>query len=102
VGGSPLLAEGFFSSGLVRYFDGQVAQAEADFNRACESYDQDARYFYFRGLSRLAQGKRNEALADFRQGVRLERLNRPGRAAVNASLERVQGADRQTLNSYRP
>ena len=61
---------------------------------------QDARYHYFLGLSRLAQDKR-EAYEDFDQAARLERLGRPGRPAVSAALERVQGPMRRVLNEIR-
>ena len=46
------------------------------------------------------QGDR-DAAEDFEQGARLERQNRPARAAVSAALERVQGAARSQLNDIR-
>lgn len=98
----PLRAEKSFAAGLKSYYAGRFPQAEEDFLQAVRYHDQDARYLYFLGLSRLAQGKRSYAQEDFRVGGQLERLNRPAPAAVSASLERVQGPTREALNRYRP
>jgi hypothetical protein len=98
---NPLEAERRFGAGQRLYFDRQFANAEKEFVEAVAQNGQDARYFYFLGLSRLAQGKRSDALADFEQGARLEDRNRPPPAAVNAELERIQGPDRRTLNGVR-
>ena len=46
------------------------------------------------------QGDR-DAFEDFEQGARLERQNRPSRAAASAALERVQGESRERLNAIR-
>jgi tetratricopeptide (TPR) repeat protein len=97
-----LLAERHFGNGLRFYFDRQYPQAEKELLEAVRYNDQDARYLYYLGLSRLLQGKREVALEDFRVGANLERQDRPSPAAVAGSLERVQGPVRQTLNKYRP
>lgn len=99
---NPLLAESHYATGLRRYFARRYADAEAAFLSAIEADSQDARYFYFLGLSRLALGKREDANADFDQGSRLELQNRPGREAVSTALERVQGTPRLTVNRFRP
>jgi tetratricopeptide (TPR) repeat protein len=99
---NPLLGEATYASGLRHYFARNYRAAEDDFARAVEYDNQDARYYYFLGLSRLTLGKNVDADADFRDGAQLERLNRPGREAVSSSLERVQGPPRQTVNGYRP
>jgi hypothetical protein len=101
-GNDPLLAESYYAAGLVRYYAGDYAAAESDFAEACDLSGLDARHFYYRGLARLAQGKDDLATLDFRLAARLERDGRPDTRAVNASLERVQGSARQTLNRYRP
>jgi hypothetical protein len=75
-------------------------EAEKEFLAAVQNDNGDARYYYFLGLSRLAQGKR-EAYEDFDEASRLERLGRPDRAQVSAALERVQGPMRRVLNSVR-
>jgi chromosome segregation ATPase len=99
---SPVQAEAAFGTGLSRYRAGQYSEAEKDFDEACQGLDQDARFLYYRGLSRLAQGKREAAVADFRQAAQLERAGRPDSRAVRSSLERIQGEQRQLLNQYRP
>lgn len=97
----PLEAEEQYALGLRSYHDGDYAQAERSFTEAGRNGGQDARYLYFLGLARLAQGKREAAEADFREAARLERQSRPSRSAVNAALERIQGAARQALERHR-
>jgi len=99
---NPLLAEGSYATGLRHYFARKYTDAEAAFAKAIEYDNQDARYFYFLGLSRLALDKRTEAQTDFQEGAQLERQNRPGREAVSTALERVQGTARQAVNKFRP
>lgn len=98
----PLRAEEHFATGLRHYWGRRYGPAEKEFLAAVENDGLDARYFYFLGLSRLPQNKRDEAFEDFEQGSRLEQQGRPARPAVNASLERVQGSPRQTINRFRP
>jgi hypothetical protein len=97
---SPYVAEQRFSSGLTLYFNGEYAAAEAEFLSAVENYSTDARFFYFLGLARRAQQKR-EYVMDYQQGALLERQNRPSAAMISATLERVQGPYRYELNRYR-
>jgi hypothetical protein len=98
----PLQAEERFAAGLRFYNEGRYADAEAAFAEAYQFDSKDARFLYFLGLSRAPQGKWSAALEDFRLGADLERQGRPSAAAINASLERVQGNARQTVNRYRP
>jgi hypothetical protein len=99
---NPLLAEAHYAAGLRAYFAGRFADAESAFTGAVEADNQDARYFYFLGLSRLALNKPNEANTDFEEGARLERDNHPARKVVSTALERIQGPPRQSLNRFRP
>jgi tetratricopeptide (TPR) repeat protein len=99
---NPLLAEANYATGLRHYFARRYGDAEAAFLKAIEYDNQDARYFYFLGLSRLPLNKAVDADADFREGAQLELLNRPGREAVSTALERVQGPARQEVNRVRP
>jgi tetratricopeptide (TPR) repeat protein len=98
----PINAEKHYALGLRLYWSRQYAAAEKEFFNAVRYHDQDARYMYFLGLSRLAQGKRAFAEASFRRGGMLEQANKPASATVSSVLERVQGPDRQLLNRYRP
>ena len=98
------VAERHYGKGLHEFWKGQYAAAEDDFARAVAAYDQDARYYYYRGLSRLLQrttAKQKLARRDFETGARLEAENRPGPRMVNASLERLQGQWRYYLDEFR-
>ncbi len=98
---NPLAAEKHFAAGLNFYFDGDFINAEKSFLLTIENDSQDARFFYFLGLSRLALNRRREAYADFNQGVLLERVNRPAPVEVDQSLERIQGPARCILDEFR-
>lgn len=98
----PINAEKHYALGQRLYWSRQYAAAEKEFLQAVRYHDQDARYMYFLGLARLAQGKRAFAEASFRRGGMLEQANKPASATVSSVLERVQGTDRQLLNKYRP
>lgn len=97
----PIEAEKHFAAGVNFYFEGDYADAEKDLLIAIENDSQDARYFYFLGLSHLALNRRLDALADFEEGAILERLSRPSSRAVSQTLERVQGKKRRILNEVR-
>jgi tetratricopeptide (TPR) repeat protein len=96
----PAVGEKHYAAGLNFFFGRNYADAEKEFLSAIENDNGDARYYYFLGLSRLAQGKR-AAAEDFDQAARLERLGRPDRATVSRALERVQGPLRRVLNEIR-
>jgi tetratricopeptide (TPR) repeat protein len=100
VNADPTQAEKYYASGLGFYNDRKYASAEKEFLSAVENDKADARYYYFLGLSRLAQDNR-DAYEDFEQAARLEQRGKPGRAAVSAALERVQGPPRAALNEVR-
>lgn len=96
-----LEAEERYAAGRRAFHAGDYAEAEQAFFEAARHGGQDARYLYFLGLARYAQGKGELAAADFREAARLERQSRPGRATVNAALERVQGPARDAIERFR-
>jgi hypothetical protein len=98
---NPMEADKHFAAGLNFFYNRDYVNAEKEFLLAVEADSQDARFFYYLGLSRLAQNRRRDAFADFRQAVLLERLHRPSQAAVDESLERVQGPLRRIVNETR-
>ena len=98
----PELAEKLFSYGLKAYFRRSFADAEDELLNAVRNNNQDARYRYFLGLARLQQGKIEAAQDDFRQAAALERQGLPDSRAINACFERIQGAERQLIDRFRP
>jgi tetratricopeptide (TPR) repeat protein len=97
---SPPEAERHYATGLRLLYSGQYAAAEKDLLAAVGQDGQDARYYYFLGLARLYQGKR-DAFEDFVQGARLEQQGLPPREAIDSALERVQGPARGTIDNAR-
>lgn len=100
----PLLAEQYYNRGLSSYWSRRYGAAEGDFREAIRLAGptaEDARFFYFLGLSQLGLGKEDEARMAFREAGNLERNHRPAPGAVNASLERVQGPVRRYVDAFR-
>jgi len=97
-----LRSERHFGAGLRAYFAGNYSVAEKELLEAYRNNGQDARILYYLGLARLPQGKRQSAIVNWQMGAILEQQSKPSPAAVNSSLERIQGSLRQSLNSYRP
>jgi hypothetical protein len=98
-------AERHFLRGLSNFWAGRYWAAENDFFDAVRSpggAGQDARFYYFLGLTELAQGKLDEAREVLRYGGQLERDHRPASAVVSRALERVQGNLRRVVEGYRP
>lgn len=91
-----------YSSGVLAYQASRFVDAEKLFLTATEQNPNDARYWYYLGLSQWAQGKANDSEEAFKKGSELEARNRPATTVVAASLERVQGAARRVLASHRP
>ncbi len=102
---NPKLADQYWSAGLSSFWSRRYAEAEKAFYNAVKFESQDARYRYFLGLSQWLQNlpaKRDDAINNFNEGSKLEKLGRPASDAVNTSLERIQGPLREMLNQYRP
>jgi tetratricopeptide (TPR) repeat protein len=84
--------------GMHDYFAGQYSSAMQDLDRAIALDPNNAIAYYFRGLTRLAQGDEQAARMDFEKGSALEHAFG---GDVGRALERVQGPARQLLESYR-
>jgi hypothetical protein len=97
---TPQGAERHYSTGLRLLYSGQYAAAEKELLAAVGQDGQDARYYYFLGLARMYQGKR-DAFEDFEQGARLEQQGLPPGEAVSSALERVQGPARRVIDNAR-
>jgi TolA-binding protein len=99
---NPAQAEQHYTKGYRAYRGGDYAEAEQRFAAAELANDRDARYPYFLGLARLAQGKSAAAVADFRRGAALEQQNLPNAAEVDRALEAVPRDARLAIGRYRP
>lgn len=91
-----------FGEGLTAYLDGRPSDAETAFVSATKDDANDARFWYFLGLSRLSTGNAAGAEEAFKKGADLEARNLPTSAVVSASLERIQGPARRVLATHRP
>src|SRR5262245_22599251 len=70
-----------YGDGVHAYFRGNASRAEESLSSAMALNSQDPRYYYFRALSLLRQGRTAEARGDMQVGAALE-AQRPGRFAV--------------------
>ena len=101
---NPFLADYHYSEGLRRYWERDFITAEKHLKMAATYNDRYAPYFYFLGLSQLAQKtrlKRDAADLAFTKAGKLEAKNLPNYSEVNQNLERIQGELRVYLNRYR-
>jgi hypothetical protein len=89
-----------YDAGVELFFARRYAEAEAALARATDDNPTDARYWYYLGLARYAQGK--PAGEELKKGAELEARNQPARRTVNRDLERLPGAYRQLLSQFRP
>jgi hypothetical protein len=90
-----------FGLGAHAYFSGDYQKAGEHLTSAIQGGSQDPRVYYFRGLSSLQLGRRQEAVQDFKRGSSLESRDANRFFFVSKSLERVQGHARAELESYR-
>ena len=77
----------------VRFSGRTFSAAELEFKKAVTFFNEDARYYYFLGMSLYLQGKKKAGEAEFYvgEGVKLEIARKTTSQVINASLERVQG-----------
>ncbi len=91
-----------FGTGVVAYEAGLFDNAEAAFEAATKEDPNDARYWYFLGLTRYAKGSTAPADEAFKKGAELESRSKPAASVISASLERIQGPSRRVLAAHRP
>src|SRR4029079_6360311 len=102
----PLMAQDavlaqFYGSGVHQYFSGNYDRAAADLSTAIQGGSKDPRAYYFRALTALRRGDSSSAESDLRAGAALESADVSQFYPVGKSLERVQGADRRTVERHR-
>lgn len=96
--GGPALV--YYSRGVEAYLDGKWARAEDYFGRSASYAPADPRPYYFRGLSRLPQGRDAAAEADLERGAALE----AGKGRVfrlGATFDSLTGEPRRRLDGVR-
>ncbi len=96
----PVLLQ-LYGKGVQEYFSGDYTKSFQQLTAAIAAGSRDPRVFYFRGLAYLKFGRTSEAEMDFRKGAELESRDVNKYYDVGRALERVQGSDRQLLESYR-
>jgi tetratricopeptide (TPR) repeat protein len=90
-----------YDKGVHEYFSGDYTKAFNQLTAAITAGSRDPRVYYYRGLSYLKFGRTAEAEADFRKAAQLESRDVNKYYNVGKALERVQGTDRQLLETYR-
>lgn len=91
-----------FGTGVIAFEAGLFDNAEAAFESATKEDPNDARYWYFLGLTRHAKGSTAPADEAFKKGAELESRSKPAATVISASLERIQGPSRRVLAAHRP
>ena len=90
-----------YDKGVHEYFSGDYTKAFNQLSAAIAAGSRDPRAYYYRGLAYLKFGRTAEAEADFNKGAELESRDVNRYYNVGKGLERIQGADRQLLETYR-
>ncbi len=92
---SASVAAALYGQGVEAYFAGGPT-AESYFSRAISTDPTDPRPYYFRAMTRLREGREDEARTDMQAGADAE-SKQPNRFAVGKALERIQGSSRLLL-----
>ncbi len=96
-----------YSDGLGFLYGGKYELAIDRFGKAIELCPDDARYHYFRGVSRYYAHEAglvddlNDAILDMHRGTVLEKQDSPNPTIISRSLERIQFKARDWIESYR-
>ena len=89
-----------YGIGVHAYFGKDYHKALEFLTRAIGEGSTDPRCFYFRGLAQIKLGNGEEGKEDFQTGAQYE-ASASAAYAIGRSLERIQGASRLLLESYR-
>ncbi len=90
-----------YGRGVHAYFAGDTTRANENLTAAIDAGSRDPRAFYFRGLAQQRGGDCFGAESDFQQAAALEVMDSDGFYHVGRALERIQGRQRQIIESYR-
>ncbi len=95
-----LLSE-LYGVGVHAYNSGEYRDAYENLSAAVEGGSRDPRVYYFRGLSQAQLGRPEDARLDFAKGAQFEVAGGGDRYPIGRALERVQGAQRLTIERVR-
>jgi hypothetical protein len=90
-----------YGQGVHAYFSNQHFEAFESLNKVIEQGSQDPRAYYFRGLAKMRLGMQEDVKSDFDMGAMLEVKSADRIYPIGASLQRVQGCDRLSLEKHR-
>jgi hypothetical protein len=90
-----------YGRGVHAYFANQIDLAEQFLSQVIEAGSTDPRVFYFRAMTRMRSGRRDEAEIDMRVGAAFEARDPGNSLAIGKALERVQGPARLLLERIR-
>lgn len=90
-----------YGRGVHQYFSGDFAGAITSLTQSIDGGTVDPRVYYYRGLALAATGKPAEARADFQAGAAHEAADSTRYYLVSKALERIQGATRIELETFR-
>jgi hypothetical protein len=97
-----LAAARSLDAGITAYKDGRFAAAEKALGDAAAYDANDALAWYYLGATRWAQGKINEAKADFEQGAEREKKRLVPVRQIDSAIGAIQGPARDALTAARP
>lgn len=89
-----------YGIGVHAYFCGDYHKALDFLTQAISEGSTDPRCFYYRGMAQIRMGYEEEGKEDFQTGAQYE-ASASTAYAIGRSLERIQGASRLVLESYR-
>lgn len=97
--GSPIeieMARHFYTVGYHAYWSADYKGALENLDRAVETHQGDARFWYYKGLAEIGLGQIENAERSFSRAVELH-AQRPSDSVIARSLQRVQGRLRVEL-----
>lgn len=97
---TPNVAATLYGQGVEAYFAGRSDDADSYLSRAISIDASDPRAYYFRAMTRLRDGRDDQARTDMQSGADAE-AKLPNRFTIGKALERVQGSGRLLLEQYR-
>jgi hypothetical protein len=92
----------YLDRGVSAYKSGRFADAAKDLAESTKADPTSPVAWYFLGAARWANGDKDQAKNDFRQGGEWEKQAAMTSRDISASLEAIQGAARDALSAARP